>query len=113
LTIHVDVAGDVSISDWQFWENNLSTRGKVLENGKVPHGPVMGCHVAPQYWHLVCCLKLVWGPWGSNPGPPFGSARWWSVGYHQPTHCSLFNICRAMYLSLFYMVVGVGVRAGA
>jgi hypothetical protein len=41
---------DVAVSYWQIWVNGASTRGIILVNGKVPHGPVMGCHVAPLYW---------------------------------------------------------------
>jgi hypothetical protein len=64
---------DVVDFDWQVWSNQNATRGIILVNGKVPRGPVMGCHMAPWYWLLVV-FKIVWGPWGSNPGPPFGSA---------------------------------------
>jgi hypothetical protein len=48
----------VADSDWQMWSNQNATRGIILVNGKVPRGPVMGCHVAPQYWMLVVVLKF-------------------------------------------------------
>jgi hypothetical protein len=41
--------GDVDDS----WVNRNATRGIFLINGKVPRGPVMGCHVAPLYWLMV------------------------------------------------------------
>jgi hypothetical protein len=38
-------------------------------NGKVPHGPVMGCHVAPFSW-LVGLCKILWTLSELNPKPP-------------------------------------------
>jgi hypothetical protein len=35
----------------------------------VPRGPVMGCHVAPLYWLLVCYVKF-YGSVGVEPRPP-------------------------------------------
>jgi hypothetical protein len=45
----------MAYDDWQAWSNGKSTRGISLVNGKVPRGPIMGCHVAPLYWLLVLC----------------------------------------------------------
>jgi hypothetical protein len=47
------------------------------QNGKVPRGPIVGCHVAPLYWLLVYWFvnQNFMGPWGSNPRTsPFGNA---------------------------------------
>ena len=52
------------------WANQNATHGIFLINGKVPHGPVMVCHVAPLYWLLVCYVKFYWSLWGSTLGPP-------------------------------------------
>jgi hypothetical protein len=43
------VVDDVAIVDWQMWTNLVETRGIFLSDGLVPHGPDMGCHVAPWY----------------------------------------------------------------
>jgi hypothetical protein len=48
------------------WANRLLTRGIIVENGMVPHGPGVGCHVAPWVW----CLKVCGIPQESIPRPP-------------------------------------------
>jgi hypothetical protein len=40
---------DMEIIYWQMWMNPISTRGIIVENGLVPHGLGMGCHMAPLY----------------------------------------------------------------
>jgi hypothetical protein len=64
------VVGDVAVLDWQMWSNYDVTRGIILVNGVVPRGPVMGCHVAPLLLAIGLLFKILWSPWGSNPGPP-------------------------------------------
>jgi hypothetical protein len=46
-----DVAygSDVSVSGWLTSSNRMSTHGSLLESNWVPRGPIMGCHVAPQF----------------------------------------------------------------
>jgi hypothetical protein len=36
----------------EMWVNDFRTRGILLENGMVPRGPGVGCHVAPWLWWL-------------------------------------------------------------
>jgi hypothetical protein len=50
----VDMAGT--------WANQQLTHGIHRLVGKVPRGPVKGCHVAPHDWLLVMCIKfgLAW-----------------------------------------------------
>jgi hypothetical protein len=50
---------DVADFDWQAWSNQEATHGVLLVNGKVPRGPVMGCHMAPLYWFMGCYVKLL------------------------------------------------------
>jgi hypothetical protein len=35
-------------------------------NGMVPHGPFMGCYMAPPYWFIGCCEKLLLSASESN-----------------------------------------------
>jgi hypothetical protein len=46
------------------------TRGALSANGKVPRGPISGCHVAPRVLPILATSKVCWGSGGSNPGPP-------------------------------------------
>jgi hypothetical protein len=61
---------EVAYDDWKEWSNQMVTCGISLANGKVPHGPIMGYHVAPLFWSMVCLLKKFWSLWGSTLGPP-------------------------------------------
>jgi hypothetical protein len=63
---------DVAEFDWQAWLNDIMTRGVLLVNGKVPHGPIMGYHVAPLYWFMSRYVKLL-GSMGFDPqtSPPY------------------------------------------
>jgi hypothetical protein len=45
--------------DWKEWSNDIMTCGILLVNGKVPCGPIMGCHVAPLYWSWFVNQKFV------------------------------------------------------
>jgi hypothetical protein len=38
------------------WTNLVATHGISLANGRVPRGPINGCHVAPVYWLLIDSL---------------------------------------------------------
>jgi hypothetical protein len=40
------------------WSNQELTRVMIRLVGKVPRGPIKGCHVAPHYWLLVICKFL-------------------------------------------------------
>jgi hypothetical protein len=40
------------------WANQRLTRVRLWLVVKVPRGPVVGCHVAPRDWLLVCCVKF-------------------------------------------------------
>jgi hypothetical protein len=65
-----DVASDdMAKSSWLLKANDVLTHGSFLVNDWVPHGPIVGCHVAPRYWLIVIC-KMYWSPWGSTPGHP-------------------------------------------
>jgi hypothetical protein len=50
-----DVASDdMATSGWLLKENDIVTHGVLLVNDWVPRGPIMGCHVAPRNWLVVC-----------------------------------------------------------
>jgi hypothetical protein len=38
--------------------NHVETRGVFFSNGLVPHGPGVGCHMAPCFLVMVVCLKV-------------------------------------------------------
>jgi hypothetical protein len=50
--VSIDVAGFVADK----WTSYITPHGILQANGKVPRGPMEGCHVAPVYWFLVECL---------------------------------------------------------
>jgi hypothetical protein len=98
--------GDVDDS----WVNQNATHGIFLINGKVPHGPIMGCHVAPLYWILVCYVKFYWSPWGSTLGPHHRCnaltksarpIRPYNVAYHM-------MVCIVFTFECLYIWAGVG-----
>jgi hypothetical protein len=48
-----DVAYDET-SGWLLKVNDIVTHGILLVNDWVPRGPIMGYHVAPRNWLVVC-----------------------------------------------------------
>jgi hypothetical protein len=65
--LYDDVLGvDMVEFDWQAWSNDIMKHGVFLVNGKVPRGPVKGCHVAPLYWFMSRYVKLL-GSVGFDP----------------------------------------------
>ena len=67
-----DVAGDVAhFIGWQL-ASHIVTRGISWANGRVPRGPIKGCHVAPQVW-LFGCVKLYGGRGVRPPDVPHHS----------------------------------------
>jgi hypothetical protein len=45
------------------WTNRCLTRGIFQANGKVPHGPTSGCHVAPRHWFNIFQCKIWFMVW--------------------------------------------------
>jgi hypothetical protein len=63
---------DVAFADWLTFGRVRLRHVAFSSNGKVPRGPMKGCHVAPIDLLLVFkwISKIIWSPRGSTPGPP-------------------------------------------
>jgi hypothetical protein len=78
----------------RFWMNPVVTRGIILANGMVPHGPGMGCHVAPYYW--FGCLKYYGVRGDRTPDLPHRGKVFAKSAL--PTH---HTMCLVIYMTLF------------
>jgi hypothetical protein len=72
--------------------------------GLVPRGTVMGCHVVPLYWLLVCLLKCIGVRWGSTPGPPHRIAPSQSLSDQWTIIYALIYIWIDIYLNSNYVI---------
>jgi hypothetical protein len=110
--VHAEVAvDDMAIIDWQMWMNHVVTRGIILVKWFGATWPRHGLPRGTLFFGWL--FKILWSPWGSNPGPPHNVK---SFGKVRPTNAP--HLCLVIYMILYifkfeFIMVWARVRAGA
>jgi len=66
---HADREDDVA-----YWKIGIGHLASKWKSDMVPHGPDMGCHMAPKHWPIS--LQKIWSPLVLNLRPRRGWMAW-------------------------------------